>query len=233
MKLLGKVCYATAVMSLSSARPVAESATELRLDNHSLVAINLNESTDRPLLAHRKPLFKNFLGINGHFTFKPELYRQVGRLARNYHNLKWEVKQPGDAITVPVCVNQVNWKNDVYGRWEKACYETDFCLQFSGFQPDEANYTRFWPGQAGWCYDYGKAVASYFGPSGRERLCTSIEIGNEPGSKFDRALFRMIFKQMALGIRDGDPRVKILTPAVQARPGDDYSQDLRGLYAEK
>ena len=38
---------------------------------------------------------------------------------------------------------------------------------------------------------------------------------------------------MALGIRDGDPRVKILTPAVQARPGDDYSQDLRGLYGEK
>lgn len=37
---------------------------------------------------------------------------------------------------------------------------------------------------------------------------------------------------MALGIRDGDPQVKILTPAVQARAGDDYSQDLRGLYAE-
>jgi len=38
---------------------------------------------------------------------------------------------------------------------------------------------------------------------------------------------------MASGIREGDPRAKILTPAVRARPGDDYSQDLRGLYAEK
>ena len=67
----------------------------------------------------------------------------------------------------------------------------------------------------------------------RRNSAPPFEIGNEPGSKFDRALFKTIFKQMASGIRDGDPRVKILTPAVQARPGDDYSQDLRGLYAEK
>jgi hypothetical protein len=151
MKLIGKVIFATEVVLLSSARLVAESAPELARDNHSLVAVDLNESTDRAPLPHRKPLFKNFLGINGHFTFKPALYRQVGRLVRNYHNLNWDVKQPGDAITVPVCVNQVNWKNDVYGRWEKAGYETDICIQFSGFQPDEANYRRFWSGQEGWC----------------------------------------------------------------------------------
>jgi len=173
------------------------------------------------------------MGINGHFTFKPELYRQVGRLVRNYHNLNWDVKQPGDAITPPVCVNKVNWKNDVYGRWQKNGYETDICLQFSGFQADTADYQRFWIGQERWCYNYGKAMAGYFGPSGREKLCTSMEIGNEPGAKFDRALFKTIFKQMAQGIRDGDHQVKILTPAVQARLGDDYAQDLRGLYAEQ
>ncbi len=180
-----------------------------------------------------KPLFKNFLGLNGHFTFKPELYRQASQLVRNYHNLNWDVKQPGDPITVPVCVNQVNWKNDVYGRWQKAGFETDICLQFTGFQPDTADYQRFWTGKEEWCRNYGKSAASYFGPTGSEKLCTSIEIGNEPGSKFDRALFKAIFKQLALGIRDGDPQVKILTPAVQARPGDDYSQDLRGIYAEQ
>src|SRR5678816_1329715 len=81
--------------------------------------------TDRP-----KPLFKDFVGVNGHFTFKPELYRQTCRLARNYHELGWDVKQPGDPITIPVCVNKVNWKNDVYGRWKKAGCETDLCIQF-------------------------------------------------------------------------------------------------------
>lgn len=183
--------------------------------------------------AKPKPLFKDFMGINGHFTFKPELYRQVGRLVRNYHNVNWDVKQPGDPITVPVCVNKVNWKRDVYGRWQKAGYETDICIQFSGFQADAKDYQRFWTGQEQWCHDYGKAMAAYFGPSGQEQLCTSIEIGNEPGTKFDPTLFKTLFKQMALGIRDGDSRIKILTPAVQARPGDDYSQDLRGLYGEK
>src|SRR5579859_978002 len=174
-----------------------------------------------------KPLFKNFMGLNGHFTFRPKLYRQVGRLVRNYHNLNWDVKQPGDKITVPVCVNQVNWKNDVYGRWQRAGYETDLCIQLSGFQADTADYERFWSGKEHWCHDYGKAMAGYFGPSGQEKLCSSIEIGNEPGSKFDRVLFKSIFKQMALGIREGDPGIRILTPAVQARQGDDYSQDLR------
>lgn len=180
-----------------------------------------------------KPLFKDFMGLNGHFTFKPELYRQVGRLIRNYHNLNWDVKQPGDALTVPICVNGVNWKNDVYGRWQQAGYDTDLCIQFSGFQADASDYQRFWSGKERWCYDYGKAMAAYFGPSGREKLCASIEIGNEPGSKFNRALFKSIFMQMASGIREGDPRIKILTPAVQARQGDEYSQDLRGIYAEK
>ena len=120
-----------------------------------------------------KPLLKDFMAINGHFTFKPELYRQVGRLVRNYHNVNWDVKQPGDPITVPICVNKVNWKNDVYGRWQKAGYETDICIQFSGFQTDAKDYQRFWTGQEAWCYDYGKAMAGYFGPSGREKLCTS------------------------------------------------------------
>ena len=185
-----------------------------------------------PVGIHSKPLFRDFMGINGHFTFKPELYRQVGGWVRNYHNLNWDVKQPGDAITLPVCVNKVNWKSDVYGRWQKAGFQTDICVQFSGFQTDVTDYQRFWIGQEQWCYDYGKAMAVCFGPSGKDKLCTSIEIGNEPGAKFDRALFKSIFKQMAQGIRDGDPKIKILTPAVQARPGDDYAQDLRGLYGE-
>jgi hypothetical protein len=180
-----------------------------------------------------KPLFKEFMGLNGHFTFKPELYRPVAGLVRNYHNLNWDVKKPGDAITVPVCVNKVNWKTDLYGRWQKARYETDICIQLNGFQADAADYRAFWNGKEAWCYDYGKAVAGYFGPSGEEKLCTSIEIGNEPGAKFDRALFKSIFKQMASGIRAGDPKVKILTPAVQARKGDSYSQDLHEIYAEK
>ncbi len=180
-----------------------------------------------------KPLFKDFMGINGHFTFKPELYRQVCGLVRNYHNLNWDVKRPGDAITLPACVNGVNWKLHVYGPWKKAGFDTDICIQFSGFKADVPDYAKFWTGREPWCYDYGKAAAVCFGPSGAEKLCTSIEIGNEPGSRFDAAIYKMIFAKMARGIRDGDPKVKILTPAVQARKGDDYIQDIRVIYGDK
>ncbi|HTI71647.1 MAG TPA: hypothetical protein VMF06_16855 [Candidatus Limnocylindria bacterium] len=180
-----------------------------------------------------KPLFKDFMAINGHFTFKPELYRQTCRLARNYHSLNWDIKQPGDPITVPVCVNRVDWNRDVYSHWKKEGFETDLCIETSGFKGEKATEIQAWTGQEQWCHDYGKAMAAYFGPSGKQKLCTSIEIGNEPGAKFDQGLYKTIFKNMASGMREGDPKLKILTPAAQARQGNDYSQDLRGIYADK
>ena len=63
------------------------------------------ESQPKATAADAKPLFKNFMAINGHFTFKPTLYRQVCQVVRNYHNLNWDVKHPGDTINPPVCVS--------------------------------------------------------------------------------------------------------------------------------
>ncbi|CAL1516341.1 hypothetical protein [Chitinophaga sp. MM2321] len=180
-----------------------------------------------------RPLFKDFMGINGHYTFKPELYNQVCRLVRNYHNIDWDVKKLGAPVTIPESANHVNWKEDVYGPWKKAGFETDICIQFGAFGTNSPSYEAAWAGQERWTYNYGKAMAAYYGPSGRHKLATSFEIDNEPGTRFNPALFRTVFKQMAQGIRDGDPAAKILTPTAQARNGDDYSQDLRGMYAEK
>jgi hypothetical protein len=178
-----------------------------------------------------KPLMKDFIGLNGHFTFKPELYKQVSRLVRNYHNMMWDVKQPGDKITLPMCVNGVDWKRDVYGKWAKdGILETDICVQFAGFGPENEKYKALWEGKDQWAYDYGYAMAKAFSPSGAEKLCTSIEIGNEPGKKFDDALYVRIFMQMAKGIRAADPRVKILTCNTQAAPADDYTKSLQETF---
>lgn len=78
-----------------------------------------------------RPLLKDFIGINGHFTFKPDLYSQVCRLARNYHNMAWDVNRPGDGPTFPWCVNKVNWKDHVYGRWTGAGVEVDICTSLA------------------------------------------------------------------------------------------------------
>jgi hypothetical protein len=180
-----------------------------------------------------KPLFKDFMGINGHVTFKPDLYGQVCRLVRNYHNINWDANAPGDSLTIPVTINHLNWKNDVYGPWKNAGFETDICLQFLSFGVGSPDYQQRWAGHEQWAYNYGKAMATYFGPSGKEKLSTSFEIDNEPGNRFDPTLFKTLFTKMAKGIRDGDPKLKIVTPAVVAGKGDNYSQGLNNFYGDK
>ena len=174
----------------------------------------------------QKPLMKDFIGLNGHFKFKPELYNQVTNLVRNYHPLSWDVKKPGDAITLPACVNGVNWEEHVYGRWIKYGFEVDICVQFGSFGRNNSNYTDLWDGQDQWEYDYGFQMAKYFGPSGGKKLGTSIEIGNEPGVKFNNTLYKKIFTNMAKGIRAGDSEMKIVTCTVHATKPDDYTKNL-------
>ncbi|SIN68909.1 glycoside hydrolase family 5 protein [Chitinophaga niabensis] len=179
-----------------------------------------------------KPLMKDFMGINGHFHFKPALYGQVCRLVRNYHNIDWDVKKPGDPITIPNTINNINWKRDVYGPWKEGGFETDICVQFASFGGGHDHFTDKWKGQEQWSYNYTKAMASFYGPSGAEKLATSFEIDNEPGRRVDLPMFRNLFVQMAKGIRDGDPKAKVVTPTIHARPADDYSQDVHSFYGD-
>lgn len=179
-----------------------------------------------------KPLMKDFMGINGHFHFKPELYGQVCRLVRNYHNIDWDVKKPGDSITVPNTINNINWKRDVYGPWKQGGFEVDICMQFGHFGAGHDNFIEKWKGQEQWSYDYAKKMAAFFGPSGADKLATSFEIDNEPGKRVDLPVFRNLFVQMAKGVRDGDPKAKIVTPTVHARETDDYSQDVHTFYGD-
>jgi len=179
----------------------------------------------------QRPLMKDFIGLNGHFHFRPELYSQTCRLARNYHNINWDVKKPGDAITFPVCVNKVNWVRDVYGKWAQHDFEISLCAQFGTFGPGNTSYLDLWRGQEAWIQQYGQEMASHFGPSGELGWVTSIEIGNEPGNRFDDDLFKRLFVNMARGIRKGDPKIKIVTPAVQSGEPDAYSKSLQKSFS--
>lgn len=177
------------------------------------------------------PLMRDFIGINGHFQFKPELYSQTCRLVRNYHNMDWDVKAPGDPITFPVCANKVNWDKDVYGKWVEHGFEVDLCAQFGGFGEHNKDYLRLWQGQEDWIHQYGCEMAHYFGPSGTRQLVTSVEIGNEPGNDFDDALYQKLFVSMAKGIRKGDPKIKIVTTTARAGAADEYSKSLEETFA--
>ncbi|MCM8541343.1 MAG: hypothetical protein NE328_13815 [Lentisphaeraceae bacterium] len=110
----------------------------------------------------KKPLLKDFMGINGHFHFKPELYKENCRLVRNYHNMNWDVKKPGDKPTFPICANKVNW-DTVYGNWLKHGFEIDLCAMFGGFGEGNKQYKEMWKGKEKWAYTYGYEMAKHFG----------------------------------------------------------------------
>ena len=192
------------------------------------LALGSNAVADKP-----KPLLKDFIGINGHFQFKPELYRPTAGLVRNYHNMNWDVAKPGDPITLPKCVNKVNWDSQVYGKWLKHDYEIDLCAQFGQFGEGNKNYLALWKGQEKWMEQYGEALAKTFGPSGKLKQVTSIEVGNEPGNDFDDALYQKLFIAMAKGIRKGDPKMKIVTATARSGEADKYSKSLEETFSSK
>jgi len=152
-----------------------------------------------------RPLMRDFIGINGHTVqFKPELYRPVCGVVRDYHPVEWDLGKDTAVLPGwPFAKNGVDWSR-VYGSWRVKGWNIDACLMFESVK------------QADWknievdAQAYGKAFAREFGPSGKRKLIDSVEIGNEPGKWSDVDYTRML-KAMAVGIREGDPKLKIAT----------------------
>jgi hypothetical protein len=185
-----------------------------------LVALALAETTraeDAP-----RPLMRDFIGLNGHFAFKPDLYRPTCQLVRNYHPTIWDL---GDdtalPATLPVARNKVDW-SVTYGGWKKAGFGIDASLQIDSVPPTK------WKNIDADARAYGEAFAKCLGPSASD-LVQSAEIGNEPAN-WDNANYARIFKAMATGFRAGDPKLKIVTAAASAEEKpDQYSKSVAVL----
>ncbi len=152
-----------------------------------------------------RPTMAEFMGVNGHTVqFKPALYGKALRKVRDYHSLEWDLGKETDFVPrFPEARNRVNW-NEIYGSWQKEGFETDVCVMFNNTPPDS------WKDLARDAKTYGVAFARAFGPSSEKKLVSSVEIGNEPGNYPDEK-YRAVFEAMAKGLREGDPKVKILT----------------------
>jgi len=168
-----------------------------------------------------KPLFRDFIGINGHtVSFKPELYSPVCRLVRDYHPMEWDTgKDSNYKLDFPFARNRVNWEQ-VYGSWKNHGFKTDACIMFETLQADQWNDI---PKDA---YLYGKRFAESFGPSAKLPLVEAVEIGNEPG-KYDDATYRKVFENMSRGFRDGDPKLLVATCNVNVGKSGDYHKSVQ------
>ena len=200
-------------------------------------------ATSTAFAADPKPLMRDFMGINGHtIQFKSDLYAPLCRLVRDYHPYFWDVdNKPGNPTHFPLGI-ELGWKdktgkfrdwpgrvdwNVLYSQWQKDGFEVDACLQFDGVKFDK------WPDIEKNTYDYGKAFASYCGPL-HHKLVTSAEIGNEPaGNKqYSAEQYKIVLRNMSRGLREGDPKLKIVSCAVQAGKADGYCEPIDVLKGE-
>ena len=167
-----------------------------------------------------KPLFQEFMGINGHtIKFKADVYAPACRAVRDYHPIDWDFGDDTSfAPPFPFARNRVDW-SQVYGGWKRAGFETDVCLMFDNLPAKD------WKNPASDARNYGKSFASAFGPSSADPLVSAAEIGNEPGL-YDDASYRTIFENMARGLREGDPKLKVGTCAITTGKGDRYSKSV-------
>jgi len=166
-----------------------------------------------------KPQMKDFMGMCVHTVqFKPELYKPVCRLVRDYHGLEWDLGEETNFWPIfPFARNRVDW-GTMYGQWVQSGYEISASVML-GATPYEK-----WKNPARDAETYGFAFARFFGPQGRN-LVTSVEIGNEPGHYTDPQ-YRLIFEAMAKGLRAGDSQMKIATCAAIAGDSHKYAKSL-------
>ena len=170
-----------------------------------------------------RPTMRDFMGLNVHTVqFKPELYKPICRLLRDYHPLEWDVgDDTSHKTTFPMAINGVDWSK-LYGTWTDAGYDVDACLMFNGIKPAR------WKNTARDARAYGEAFAKYFGPSGQHRWVTSAEIGNEPAD-YNVEQYCAVFQAMAAGLRAGDPKLKIVTCAMAAGKADAWSKPMAAI----
>lgn len=192
---------------------------------HPLVSAAKRGASDGAVVkASPKPLFRDFMGLNVHSVgFKPGLYVPVCRLLRDYHPMAWDLgDDTGNATEFPQTRNNiVNWL-DEYGSWVKAGFDIDVSLQFEQTPPEQ------WKNVPQDAFAYGRSFAQYFGPSGAHHLVGSAEIGNEPASYSD-AQYRLVFENMARGLRAGDPHLPIATCNVAAANPDQYTKNISSI----
>ena len=189
-----------------------------------LVGISSPLRADSP---KEKPLIRDFLGLNAHVTFKPELYRPICGELRNYHPMVWD--NGGDTSFLPpfphgktpiVDAQPIDWLR-LFGSWKKYAFTIDDCIQIETIKPDA------WKQLEPDAFAYGQAYAREFGPGG-DGAVSSVEIGNEPAN-YDNATYRKVFENMAKGLRTGDPALKIVTCNLSADVPDRYSKSVSCL----
>ena len=157
-----------------------------------------------------RPLLKDFIGLNGHTVqFRPELYRPIATLVRDYHPAEWDLGKDSYFVP-PFPFAEIGWIGAgfmVRGGSKDGAPTLCLCSR---------RYHAITGRVGGGIRDSMRSVSlEPFGPRGTNARVETVEIGNEPG-KFSDADYRIIFENMARGFKAGDPPA----PGGQLRAND-------------
>lgn len=172
-----------------------------------------------------RPLMRDFVGVNAYAAghgpgrgFDPDLYAPVCRLVREYHSVKRDLADdPSVAPPWPRAKDGTDW-SAVYEAWIQRGWRIDASLQFEMVAREK------WRDLEAEARAYGRAYAREFGPSGARKLVESVEIGNEP--PWNDEDFSRIFSAMAQGLREGDPKLRIVTSNVTVGPSGRWDKSI-------
>lgn len=162
----------------------------------------------------------------------PWEFSQICSLARNYHRLDWDIKNPRQS---PDYVNMttgngtkvtpwLNWDKE-YEQWKKAGFTIDATILFNNdLFPD-----TLWDNPYQESFNLGKEFTDYF--VNKTNLISQIEVGNEPWGYKPKT-----YQEILTGFADGARTVSgvtILPCAVQAyNPHPDANHYIK-LYLNK
>lgn len=198
-----------------------------------LGGLYLSPGGDEARVVHTNPVMQDFMGINVHnVEVNMDLLTPVFSRVRDYHIIHWSLpdKKTTEA-NFPHSQVEIGWHDrsgrvghhhgyvnfeKIYSHWKELGMDINASIVLVHKDPQE------WNDLEADAYRFGKDFASFFGPNGRG-LISSVEIGNEPVPRWNVNDYLTVFKNMARGIRDGDPDIKILTAAAQAGNPDEYS----------
>jgi serine/threonine-protein kinase ATR len=164
-------------------------------------------------------MLRDFVGICGHYHFDPPTFAPAARLVRSYHSGNWDidVTRPYEDPPYPFALNRVNWES-LYTRWKEPGLDVIASLMVGSWKAEE------WVTPEETAYGFGKAFASFFGPSSRN-LVSAAELGNEP-DKYSDEDYTRIARAMARGLKDGDPALPIATAALTLGESAPYMKSI-------
>ena len=146
----------------------------------------------------------------------PWLFNKVALLARNYHNINWDITRPDENPDYnnmkkgngTASKSWLNWDRE-YDIWKSSGFNIDACIMFNNQNfPDTLWHNTFNEGM-----QFGTYFGNHFSKS--TSLISTVEIGNEPWG-YSKPVYQKIMAGMSKGLKLSTKELTILPCAIQA-----------------